>query len=52
MGHFGMRDNFKVTEYIRTNKELTNIVFNDKLRDVSVIRLNDDFRLATYYEKT
>src|SRR3977135_1894263 len=51
-GHFGMRDNFKVTEYIRSDKELINIVFNDKLRDISVIQLNDDFRLATYYEKT
>ena len=46
-----MRDDFKVTEYIQNERELINIVFNDKLQDISIILLNEDFLLATYYEK-
>ena len=50
-GHFGMRDNFTQKEYCFKTEHLTNIVFNDKYKDVNVMILDDDTVLTEYETK-
>jgi hypothetical protein len=46
-----MKDNYSQTEYTYNTEQLTNIVYNDKYKDVSFIILDEDTVLTEYKTK-
>jgi hypothetical protein len=50
-GHFGMREDFKQSQYVDSPEGQIKILFNDAYKDITQIELDDHIRLLEFREK-